>query len=66
MWRILVKMVKLKFNGKSETFFHFDGKKYKTEKFVVDNVPDEAADYILSNPRWSKISYAKKKKTKED
>ena len=58
-------MVKLKFKGKSETFFHFDGKKYTTEKFVVD-VPEEAADYILSNPRWSKISYAKKKKTKED
>ena len=58
-------MVKIKFKGKSETFFHFDGKKYKTEKFVVD-VPEEAADYILSNPRWSKISYAKKKKTKED
>ena len=58
-------MVKLKFNGKNETFFHFDGKKYKTEKFVAD-VPEEAADYILSNSRWSKVSYAKKKKTKED
>jgi hypothetical protein len=58
-------MVKLKFKGNNETFFHFDGKKYKTEKFVVD-VPEDAADYILSNPRWSKVSYAKKKKTKED
>ena len=65
MWRILLKMVKLKFNGKSETFFHFEGKKYATEKFVVD-VPKEAADYILSNSRWSKVGVAKKNKTKED
>ena len=58
-------MVKLKFKGKNETFFHFDGKKYKTEKYVVD-VPDDAANFILTNTRWSKVSYAKKKKTKED
>tara|TARA_Y100000310_G_scaffold324490_1_gene386387 strand:- start:648 stop:827 length:180 start_codon:yes stop_codon:yes gene_type:complete len=59
-------MVKLKYNGRNETFFHFDGKKYKTDKYVVD-VPDDAADFILTNTRWSKVSYAKKKKkTKED
>ena len=58
-------MVKLKFKGDSETFFRFDGKKYKTKDLVLE-APEEAANYILSNPRWSKVSYTKKKKTKED
>lgn len=57
-------MVKLKFNGGIETFFHFKGTKYKTEKFIVD-VPEEVANFVLTNNRWSKVSYAKNKKNNE-
>ncbi len=53
-------MVKLRFNGDEETFFHVDGLEYRTKNKLVD-VPSEVAEKMLSNPRFEVVKPKKKK-----
>ena len=53
--------MKIKYKGEQETFFTFDGVQYCTKNMEVE-VTEEAADYILTNPRWSIVGNKKVKK----
>lgn len=61
-------MVILKYDGDGETFFHYKGTKYKTKDYEV-TVPEEVAEWLMTNPKWSKTTKAtikSKKKPKKE
>lgn len=60
-WRRL-KLVKLKYKGEGETFFHYDGVMYKTQDKTIEVENPEAIKFILTNPKWESLGKIKIKK----
>lgn len=48
----------MKLKCERETFFHVDGKRYKTKNRIVD-VPTDIADKLIESPIWSKVKTKK-------